>query len=107
MVDGFTGEVSQFTQAEKDVTSVRDQMDQRLMKLRGEIEATQAGWDGEAAQAFQNIMLRFNEAGKKLNHSLQGIGELLEQAGSTYQASEQQQQDFIKAKTAGISDVLG
>ncbi|WP_158881233.1 WXG100 family type VII secretion target [Amycolatopsis anabasis] len=107
MAEGFTGEVAQFTQAEKDVTACRDQMDQRLLKLRGEIEATQAGWDGEAAQAFQNIMMRFNEAGRKLNHALFGIGELLEQAGSTYQASEQQQQDFIKAKAAGISSVLG
>lgn len=106
MAGGFEGDVEQFTQAEKRVTEVRVSMDQNLGTLRGNIEATQAGWSGEAQTAFANVMRRFDEAGKGLNQALQNIAELLEQAGSKYNASEQQQQELIKAVNSGFS-VLG
>ncbi|WP_020668389.1 WXG100 family type VII secretion target [Amycolatopsis nigrescens] len=106
MAQGFTGEVAQFTQAEKDVSATRAEMDRNLNALQDKIEATQAGWDGQAAVAFQNVMMRFNETGRKLNQSLQGIGELLAQAGSTYQASEEEQQTFVKSFNEGFG-VLG
>ncbi|ANN20756.1 type VII secretion protein [Amycolatopsis orientalis] len=106
MAGGFQGDVEQFTQAEKRVTEVRVSMDQNLGTLRSNIEATQAGWTGDAAIAFNNVMKRFDEAGRGLNQALQNIGELLEQAGSKYNASEQQQQELIKSVNAGFG-VLG
>ena len=106
MAGGFQGNVEQFTQAEKRVTEVRVSMDQNLGTLRSNIEATQAGWTGDAAIAFNNVMKPFDEAGRGLNQALQNIGELLEQAGSKYNASEQQQQELIKSVNAGFG-VLG
>lgn len=106
MAGGFEGDVVQFTEAEKRVTEVRVLMDQNLGTLRGNIEATQAGWTGEAALAFNNVMRRFDEAGKGLNQALQNIAELLETAGSRYNATEQQQQELIKSVNAGFN-VLG
>ncbi|WP_181777121.1 WXG100 family type VII secretion target [Amycolatopsis pittospori] len=106
MAGGFQGDVEQFTQAEKRVTEVRVSMDQNLGTLRDNIEATQAGWTGQAALAFNNVMKRFDEAGLGLNRALQNIAELLEQAGSKYNASEQQQQELIKSVNAGFN-VLG
>jgi WXG100 family type VII secretion target len=106
MAGGFQGSVEQFTQSEKRVTEVRVSMDQNLGKLRDNIEATRAGWTGDAALAFNNVMKRFDEAGRGLNQALQNIGELLEQAGSKYNASEQQQQELIKSVNAGFG-VLG
>ena len=112
MAGGFKGDVDQFTQAEKRVTEVRVSMDQNLGKLRDNIAATQAGWEGEASKAFHNIMQRFDEAGDKLNMALQGIADLLETAGSRYQASEAQQNEMLSAINKGfggtsIGGVLG
>lgn len=106
MAGGFTGNVEQFTEAEKRVTEVRVSMDQNLGKLRDNIESTRAGWSGDAALAFNNVMKRFDEAGRGLNQALQNIGDLLEQAGSKYNASEQQQQELIKSVNSGFG-VLG
>jgi WXG100 family type VII secretion target len=106
MAGGFTGDVEQFTQAEKRVTEVRVSMDQNLGKLRENIEATRAGWTGDASEAFNAVMKRFDEAGQGLNRALQNIADLLEQAGSKYNASEQQQQEIIKSVNAGFG-VLG
>ncbi|RJQ76961.1 WXG100 family type VII secretion target [Amycolatopsis panacis] len=106
MAGGFTGTPEQFTAAEGRVVDVRAQMDQQLSKLEGEIEATRAGWQGEAQAAFTNVMVRFNETGKGLNSALQHIGELLKEAGSTYQRSEQQQQEIMESMNKGFG-VLG
>ncbi|ONF62037.1 WXG100 family type VII secretion target [Amycolatopsis keratiniphila] len=106
MAGGFTGTVEQFTEAEKRVTEVRVSMDQNLSKLRDNIESTRAGWTGDASIAFNNVMKRFDEAGRGLNQALQNIGDLLEQAGSKYNATEQQQQELIKSVNQGFG-VLG
>ncbi|GAA3538268.1 WXG100 family type VII secretion target [Amycolatopsis ultiminotia] len=106
MAGGFTGTPAQFTEAEGRVVDVRAQMDQQLSKLEGEIEATRAGWEGDAQRAFDNVMRRFNDAGKGLNDALQRIGELLKEAGSTYQRSEAQQHEIVESLNKGFG-VLG
>lgn len=106
MAGGFEGDVAQFTEAEKRVTEVRVSMDQNLSKLRDRIEATRAGWEGDAAIAFNNVMTRFDESGRGLNQALQNIGDLLEQAGSQYNATEQQQQELINSVNKNFG-VLG
>jgi WXG100 family type VII secretion target len=106
MAGGFTGTPEQFTDAEKNVTNVKSSMDQQLSQLRDRIEATRAGWSGEAAKAFDAVMLRFDEDGRGLNTALQNIGDLLQQAGSKYSAAEQQQQDSVSSLNKGFG-VLG
>ncbi|MEV7042543.1 WXG100 family type VII secretion target [Amycolatopsis sp. NPDC051061] len=105
MSTGFEGTPAQFTDAERRVTDVRVGMDQNIMTLADRIEATRAGWVGEAARAFDNIMRRFHDSATSMNKELQNIAELLEQAGSKYERSEQQQQEIMKAVNKGF-DVL-
>ncbi|WP_216210440.1 WXG100 family type VII secretion target [Amycolatopsis aidingensis] len=102
MAGGFKGDVTQFTQAEKDVTDVKNAMVQNLNTLRDNIEATRAGWSGKAAEAFNNVMMRFDENSRKMYESLQGIGELLQQAGSQYEAAEQAQLDAVQSASRGL-----
>ncbi|MFF1615801.1 WXG100 family type VII secretion target [Amycolatopsis sp. NPDC058278] len=106
MSAGFQGTVAQFTDAEGKVTEVRAQMDQNLSTLRDRIEATRAGWQGEAQKAFDHVMLRFDEDARGMNQALQRIGELLREAGSKYERSEQQQQEIMGAINRGF-DQLG
>ncbi|MET8994808.1 WXG100 family type VII secretion target [Amycolatopsis sp. Hca4] len=103
---GFAGTVQQFTDSEARVTEVRAQMDTNLATLRDRIEATRAGWQGEAKQAFANVMHRFDEDARGMAQALQRIGELLKEAGSKYERSEQQQQEILRAVNAGF-DKLG
>lgn len=103
---GFEGTPEEFTNAENQVTDVRVATDQRLSTLQGEIEATRAGWDGEAAQAFNNVMQRFDESGKKLNQALQRIADLLQEAGSKYQRTEAEQNEIVSSFNKGFG-VLG
>jgi WXG100 family type VII secretion target len=99
---GFEGTPEEFTAAEGRVTDVRVSMDQQLETLASNIEATRAGWDGDAAKAFNNVMQRFDSAGKGLNKALQQIATLLEDAGSKYQKSESQQQEIMDSFNKGF-----
>jgi WXG100 family type VII secretion target len=99
---GFKGEVAQFTQAEKDVVDTKNAMVQNLNTLRDNIEATQAGWSGRAAEAFNNVMMRFDENSRKMYESLEGIGTLLEQAGSKYEAAEEAQLEAVQSASRGM-----
>lgn len=103
---GFQGTVQQFTDAEGRVTEVRAGMDNNLSTLRDRIEATRAGWQGEAQKAFDNVMMRFDDDARQMNQALQRIGDLLREAGSKYERSEQQQQEILSAVNRGF-DALG
>jgi WXG100 family type VII secretion target len=106
MAGGFTGTPEQFTDAEGRVTDVRAQMDQNLSTLRDRIEATRQGWQGEAQKAFDHVMQRFDEDGKGMNQALQNIANLLQEAGSKYKRSEEQQQEIMQSMNKGFG-VLG
>jgi WXG100 family type VII secretion target len=103
---GFQGTVQQFTDSEGKVTEVRAQMDTNLSTLRDRIEATRAGWQGEAQKAFDHVMMRFDDDARQMNQALQKIAELLREAGSKYEKSEQQQQEILGAVNRGF-DALG
>ncbi|SEF31452.1 WXG100 family type VII secretion target [Amycolatopsis pretoriensis] len=103
---GFQGTVQQFSEAEGRVTEVRAQMDTNLVTLRDRIEATRAGWQGVAQKAFDNVMTRFDDDARQMNQALQRIAELLREAGSKYERSEQQQQEILAAVNKGF-DALG
>ncbi|MBE1498936.1 WXG100 family type VII secretion target [Amycolatopsis lexingtonensis] len=106
MTVGFQGTPAQFTEAEGRVTEVRAGMDANLSTLRDRIEATRAGWQGEAQKAFDHVMQRFDEDARGMNQALQKIAELLKEAGSKYERSEQQQQEIMQAVNRGF-DRLG
>ncbi|MDT8909693.1 WXG100 family type VII secretion target [Amycolatopsis sp. PS_44_ISF1] len=106
MAGGFTGTPEQFTDAEGRVTDVRARMDQNLSQLRDRIEATRAGWQGEAQKAFDHVMQRFDEDGRGMNEALQNIANLLQEAGSKYKRSEEQQQEIMQSMNKGFG-VLG
>lgn len=90
-MEGFTGSPEQFQQAYLDVDDIAGQMMSNMSTLRDRIEATRAGWQGEAAQAFQNVMDTFDERNQKLNDTLAGIAELLQKSGNTYAEAEEEQ----------------
>ncbi|MDT7801247.1 MAG: hypothetical protein QOI78_4680 [Actinomycetota bacterium] len=105
-MSGFQGTPEQFTDAEGRVTEVRTGMDQNIATLRDRIEATRAGWQGQAQKAFDHVMMRFDDDARQMNQALQRIADLLREAGSKYARAEQQQQETIGSLNKGF-DALG
>ena len=104
---GFTGDPKEFTAAEGRVVDATSRMNKNLSDLRSNIEATRAGWEGDAQRAFDAVMRRFDDAGRGLNDALHRIGELLQEAGSTYAKSEASQHEHIQSLNKGFGDILG
>lgn len=97
---GFEGTPEDFAKAHQDVAETKLSMDQNLQQLRGNIEATSAGWAGQAAGLFQQLMERFNEKSIKLNTALEDIGELLKQSGVQYEGKEESTQEALNKLVA-------
>lgn len=88
MPDGYTGEISQFTDAHAKVVSVREDVDATLKQTMDVVAGLEGQWRGAAATAFNNMMLRFKDDTAKLNQALEAIAEQLQAAGSEYQVQE-------------------
>ena len=84
MAMGYEGTVADFTQAHQRVVSVKEQIEGDLKALYSQLTSLEAAWRGTAKQAFDQLMLRFNDDEKKLNTALQGIAQQLQEAGSQY-----------------------
>ncbi|MCA1655668.1 MAG: WXG100 family type VII secretion target [Pseudonocardiaceae bacterium] len=95
MPDGYTGTPADFTQANIDVVNTKEAVEGELKTLWNAIAQLQSLWEGPAQVAFTQMMHRFEGNAKSLNEALEGIAAQLKAAGSTYQASEQSQQDVF------------
>lgn len=95
MAGGFTGTPEDFQKAFGDVSDIKGQIDTNLNTLRGNIEATQAGWQGEAGRVFQDVMARYNEKAQACSQALQDIADMLQQSGQTYAEADAAQQEQI------------
>lgn len=102
MAGGFTGRPEDFAAAHGKVNDVKAQMDANLKQLESAIEATQAGWQGNAALVFNQVMQAFNEKSMKLNQALEHIGDLLKSSGVQYDAQEQD----VHQQISGLQSAL-
>ncbi|HEY0450505.1 WXG100 family type VII secretion target [Actinophytocola sp.] len=95
MPDGYSGEITQFTDAHKKVVSVKEDVEGTLKQVWDQVASLQGEWQGAAATAFTNMMDRFNNDATKLNQALEAIAEQLQAAGSTYHEQESSKQDIF------------
>jgi ESAT-6 family protein len=102
MADGFTGTPADFADAHQKVNNTKQEMDSQLSKLRSEIEATQSGWQGQAATVFNQVMEAFNEKSQKLNQALEDIATMLQTSGVQYDTQEQD----VHQQLSGLQSAL-
>lgn len=103
MAEGYTGTVTDFTNAENRVMNVKQQIEGDLKSLYGQLTELESAWAGMAKTSFDQLMMRFQDDTTKLNQALQGIAEQLKAAGSQYQQQEETQQSSF----SGITQTLG
>ena len=62
-----------------------------ISTLRGEVEQMMGGWRGEAATAFSNVHISFEENANRINAALARMHEALVSTHSTYGTQEADQ----------------
>ncbi|HEV7713061.1 MAG TPA: WXG100 family type VII secretion target [Asanoa sp.] len=102
MPDGYTGTVSDFTNAHQKVVGVKEDVEGTLKGVWDTVTGLQSAWKGAAATAFTNMMTRFDADAKNLNQALEAIAEQLMAAGSTYQEQEDSKQDVFGGLSAQL-----
>jgi WXG100 family type VII secretion target len=78
-------------QASAHVRQVAQDLQTEITTLGNKLEGLQGQWAGKAASAFHNLHAQWNTDQQKLNSALENIAQLLDQAGSTYNAAEDQE----------------
>ena len=69
----FTTESSTMTTTAGDVDGVNQEVSGELARLRGVVDGMAGEWKGQAKLAFDDVMLRWDEAAAKLRERL-GVG---------------------------------
>ncbi|WP_437582896.1 WXG100 family type VII secretion target [Paramicrobacterium sp. CJ85] len=66
-------------------------IESQLQNLKGLVDSLVGGdWDGSASLSFSELYQQWDQSAIQLKESLQGISDLLAQAGFSYEDSEQQ-----------------
>jgi WXG100 family type VII secretion target len=95
MPSGYEGTVEDFTNAHRDVVNVKENVEGILKAVWDTVAGLEGAWKGAAANAFNQMMQRFDKNAKDLNAALEAIAEQLGQAGSTYEEQESSKQDVF------------
>lgn len=100
MATGFGNTPEQMQRASQHVEQVNQQVQSQLATLRNQLGPLAGAWRGEAATAFQGLMVRWDSDARTLNAALGGIGEAIQGSGNAYLAAEQEH-------TQGMSTIRG
>ena len=90
MASGFGTNYAEMASCAKDIENVEQEINATVNKLNGDLAPLEAGWKGQAAQAFQQLQQRLMEDAKKLNQALSDIATAMKGASSTYDQQEQE-----------------
>lgn len=79
------------------VDEVRNNIENAVKKLHGNIEPVMAGWQGDAAQVFRRLMEQFQQDADKINQKLGEISQNIQSSGKQYTEQEDEHsQDLSK-----------
>jgi|SRR5882757_4965681 len=90
MTSGFGTNVAEMASCAKDIQNVEQEINATVNKLNSDLAPLEAGWKGQASQAFQQLQQRLMEDAKKLNQALSDISNAMKTASSTYDQQEQE-----------------
>jgi WXG100 family type VII secretion target len=88
--------------AGRHVLDVNQDIQGSLSQLKSSLAPLAGAWRGSAATAFQNLMVRWDDAAMRLNNALQSIGESIQASGATYAAQEEEHSQTMSAITQSL-----
>lgn len=78
------------------IGEVNAQVQGEIQRLNTLVDEIKQGWQGAAAQAYQQLQTRFNEDAQALNKVLDEIKQAIEATTKAYAATEQEQQSSMR-----------
>lgn len=98
----FTTDFSTMTTTASDVDGVNAEVSGELARLRGVVDGLAGDWQGQAQVAFDNLMLRWDEAAGRLSNALTDIAENIRANSRSFDATEETGADsFNRVASAG------
>ncbi|WP_295627481.1 WXG100 family type VII secretion target [uncultured Corynebacterium sp.] len=98
----FTTESSTMTTTAADVDGVNQEVSGELARLRGVVDGLAGDWRGQAKVAFDDVMVRWDEAAIKLSGALTDIAENIRGNAQSFDAGEESgASDFNRVGAAG------
>jgi len=95
MPDGYEITPERLTTAYSQVIDTKSNLDRQLQAIESEVQSVSSSWSGDAAKAFQALMVRFHDDSNKINKALDDIAERLKAAGASYHHQEQQHHESM------------
>lgn len=99
---GFTGTQEDFDRTHKSVMEIKGDLDQNVKNLENAVQEVAASWKGAAAQSFTNLGTAIGQKGTDINTALQGLADLLQQAGAAYEGMDTEGQDSLSGLSGGL-----
>ncbi|WP_447004486.1 WXG100 family type VII secretion target [Saccharothrix isguenensis] len=88
---GYSTGAPELFQAAKDITGTNQNVQGILGQLRNTVDGLSGAWVGSAADAFNKLIMRFDEDAKKLQEALLAIAEQMDSTAVTYVQEEEAQ----------------
>ncbi|WP_017976769.1 WXG100 family type VII secretion target [Actinopolyspora halophila] len=91
MAQGFGTDAELMQKSAAQVEEVRNNVDQAVNKLQGEIDPVIASWHGNASRTFQKLMDQFRENANTITTQLQEISDNIKSSGQDYAQRDEEQ----------------
>lgn len=85
-------ETDTMTIAANHVADIAQQINQEMNSLQLRLASLDSAWRGSAKMAFNQLMLRWQDAGKQLNNSLNTISDTIRANSVAYQTTQEEHQ---------------
>ncbi|GAA0702891.1 WXG100 family type VII secretion target [Kitasatospora atroaurantiaca] len=96
MAGQFTTTAEEMQAFANRIGDVNAQIHGEIQRLNTLVDEIKAGWQGQAATAYQQLQTRFNEDAQALNKVLDEIKQAIEATTKAYSATEQEQQSSMR-----------
>ncbi|ALA66731.1 WXG100 family type VII secretion target [Corynebacterium lactis] len=104
MTNIFATESSQMRTTAGDVDGVNAEVQGELSRIRGVVDGLAGDWRGQAKAAFDDLMLRWDDAAMRLSSALTDIAENIRANSTSFDEGEQEgTQAFNRVGAAGSS----
>ena len=94
-MSAFTATPEELDALAKHIGDISDQIQGQARTVKGAADGVASAWGGNAATAFQNLMMRMDEDVRKLDQALQSIQEQIASTSDVYRRNEEEQESSV------------
>jgi WXG100 family type VII secretion target len=102
MADAYGLSFEEMDAAGRHVLDVNQDIQSNLSQLRNNLAPLAGAWRGQASTAFQNLMVRWDDAALRLNDALESIGTSIQASSTSYAAQEEEHSQTMSTITQSL-----